>query len=222
MMLLAVKDLLADKGFEITSSLSTTAVSTAKTFFSWCEENGAECQSFSTEILSDLQSVFSRIKSTVRPRVQREKMWGYYHIVRSSLLFRQKWIIVIDNIPGGTPSPIFFQYVTDKIFRQLVKIRSPVETLRSTHHNRDELTFEEESGLRYAAGYVCRTLKKKFITNTTMIECIDELVDHDSEDRSDSTSEWTQLASRGGLVQVKDSTYRVFHAMELVVRQHGK
>ena len=30
---------------------------------------------------------------------------------------------------------------------------------------------------------------------------------------------WIKLASRGGLLHVKDSTYRVFHAMELVVRQ---
>ena len=32
-----------------------------------------------------------------------------------------------------------------------------------------------------------------------MIECIDDLVDHESEGGSDSTSELTQLASRGGL-----------------------
>ena len=63
-------------------------------------------------------------------------------------------------------------------------------------------------------------LRKKFKTNAAVIECIDELVDHESEGGSDSTSQWTQLASRGGLVHVKDSTYRVFHAMELVVRQY--
>ena len=41
----------------------------------------------------------------------------------------------------------------------------------------------------------------------------------EGEDGSDNTSDWIKLASRGGLLHVKDSTYRVFHSMELVVRQ---
>ena len=39
-----------------------------------------------------------------------------------------------------------------------------------------DLTFEEASGLRYAAGYVYRALKKKFATDSEFVECIDELV----------------------------------------------
>ena len=82
-----------------------------------------------------------------------------------------------------------------------------------------DLTFEEASGLRYAAGYVCRALKKKFATDSEFVECINELVKDVSDECPDSTSKWTQLASRGGLVHINDSTYKVFHAMELVVWQ---
>ena len=82
-----------------------------------------------------------------------------------------------------------------------------------------DLTFEEASGLRYTAGYVCRTLKKKFATDFELVECIDELVKDESDEGPDSTSKWTQLASRGGLIHINDLTYRIFHAMELVVRQ---
>ena len=62
---------------------------------------------------------------------------------------------------------------------------------------------------------MCRALKKTFATDSEFVECIDELVKDESEECPDSTSEWTQLASRGGLVHTNDSTYRVFRAMEL-------
>lgn len=133
--------------------------------------------------MGDPEAVFSRVRFTVGNRVQREKLWGYYHTVRSLVSFRQKWIGVLESIiPGCTPSPIFFQYVTDKIFLQLLKIHLPLTTVQPVHQQSCELTYEEASGLHYAAGYVCRALKK-FVDNAVMIECIDELVDHDCENR---------------------------------------
>ena len=62
---------------------------------------------------------------------------------------------------------------------------------------------------------MCRALKKKFATYSEFVECIDELVKDEVRNVPDSTSEWTQLASRGGLVHTDDSAYRVFCAMEL-------
>ena len=62
---------------------------------------------------------------------------------------------------------------------------------------------------------MCRALKKKFATYSAFVECIDELVKDESEECPDSTSEWKQLAGRGGLVHTDDSAYRVFRAMEL-------
>ena len=93
--------------------------------------------------------------------------------------------------------------------------------MQPANHYSVDLTFEEASGLRYTAGYVCRALKKKCAADFELVECIDELVKDESDEGPDSTSKWTQLASRGGLVyiHINDSTYRVFHAMELVVRQ---
>ena len=157
----AVRELLADEEFKIRSSLSRSAVSTAASFLSWSEVNDNTFKSFSTEIVCDLEVAFSHVTSTLRHRVQREKMWGYYHVVRSSLPFRQKWIGILEKIPGCEPSPIFFQYVTDNMFRQLLKIRFPITTVQSTHQHSGGLTAEEASGLRYAAGYVCRTFEEE-------------------------------------------------------------
>lgn len=80
---------------------------------------------------------------------------------------------------------------------------------------------EEASGLQYAAGYVCQAMRKNLGSkDADILECIEEQRDcSNGEDGSGITSDWIKLASRRGLMHVKDSTYRVFLAMELVVRQ---
>ena len=178
-------------------------------------------ENVTTEIVCDLEAIFTKHSSTLQLKVQREKMWCYYRIVWSSVSFKQKWLNVLQMIPGSKPAPIFYQYLIDNIFRQLIKIKFPTNaTVQPANQYSVDLTFEEESGLRYIAGYyVCRALKKKFAADFELVECIDELVKDESDEGPDSTSKWTQLASRDGLVHINDSTYWVFHAMELVVRQ---
>ena len=76
-------------------------------------------------------------------------------IVRSSLSFKQKWLNVLQMIPGCKSSPTFYQYLTDNIFRRLIKIKFPADaTVQPANQYSVDLTFEEASGLRYAAGYV--------------------------------------------------------------------
>ena len=50
---------------------------------------------------------------------------------------------------------IFYLYLTDNIFQQLIKIKFPTDaTVQPANQYSVDLTFEEASGLRYAAGYV--------------------------------------------------------------------
>lgn len=62
---------------------------------------------------------------------------------------------------GKQVSPIFYQYVTDVIFKELVKQHTPIDTVR---HGPDlevpALDYQETNALRYAAGYVIWALKK--------------------------------------------------------------
>ena len=53
----------------------------------------------------------------------------------------------------------------------------------------------------------------------TLVPFIDDS-NGEGDEGSDCSNDWTKLASRGGLLFVKDTTYMVFHAMELVVRKH--
>ena len=86
------------------------------------------------------------------------------------------------------------------------------------------LTFEEENVLRYAAGYVLRTVREKISKSSSpqreeLIESVDMLLRCDDEvEEQDASSSWMAILDRGGLVHICNDLYRVFVAMELNIR----
>ena len=223
MLLCAIKAVLDDPGFSISSPLAANAVQSAHLFLEWSKagQNRDVLDCFASELISVLRTAFTTHSAT-RPKVQRERMWGQYHVIRSSHRFRERWSSILRRIEGCDPCPIFFQYVTDNVFRHLVKTQFSVCKMQQTTNTTD-LTDEETSALRYAAGYVCRAMKKEYKSNPEVLLAIDELVDDNNgegDEGSDYSNEWTKLTSRGGLIFIKDATCIAFHAMEVVVRQY--
>ena len=77
----------------------------------------------------------------------------------------------------------------------------------------------------YAIGYVCRAVRKRIASRPKADElllCLEELLDDDGEEDDNkeclSSSDWTNLADRGGLLHVTNEAFAVFHAIEQVVR----
>ena len=91
------------------------------------------------------------------------------------------------------------------------------------------LTYEELNGIRYAAGFVPRAIKKKLQKkkksdnplNKDCILCLDEVtcisVDGDA---GLSSSDWVNSLNRGGLVCVNGMTFELFLCVELELRSH--
>ena len=219
MFLAAVEAVIKDEGFTVPSPLAVNAVKCATELLKWShkEDNRGSLDNLASKLATTLESA---IFSSIHLKVQREKMWGQYHAVRSSEHFQEFWSEVLQNVQGCNTCPIFYQFVTDHVFRKLLRLHFPVNKLPDTAHNSSPLTNEEASALRYAAGYVCRAMKKKYQSNPELLECVDELTDDSSEDGDHFSSEWTKVASRGGLLYIKDTVYFVFQAMEMVVRQY--
>lgn len=223
---LALQSVLEDPGFQIKSPLAANAIQSAKCLQQWSqlEDNREQFHQFSSQLVTELETALSTLSAeNKRMKVQREKMWGQYHLIRSSAAFRDMWFQFLQPLDGCTPCPIFYQFITDHVFRQLIEHHcSTSEQRQHTHTNSEDLTYEEISALRYAAGYVCRAMRKEFNYNPEVLAAIDELIDvSDGEEEGfDGSSNWVKLANRGGLVFVKDTTYMVFYAMELVVRKH--
>ena len=82
------------------------------------------------------------------------------------------------------------------------------------------LTYEERNVLRYTAGAICHTLKKRLSKSNhpskkDLMIGIDDLSCDDDEKESESDAkEWVELVDREGLCHVKDETYQLFYTME--------
>ena len=88
-----------------------------------------------------------------------------------------------------------------------------------------ELTRKETFGLRYAAGYIPRYLKRKLSKSSNPLKmdlllCLDNLLITDQEDIMDDSKQWIDLIDRGGLAKVTNDCYELFVAMEKELRKH--
>ena len=86
----------------------------------------------------------------------------------------------------------------------------------------DGITSEEMNAIRYAAGYIPRALKKILSRSSNhnkedFISCLSDLVCDGSEDPN-LYSDWLNSINRGGLVCVKDMTFKLFVTMERELR----
>ena len=154
-------------------------------------------------------------------------MWGMYHQLRTSNAF--KWKEYLESCVKASASPCFYQYVTNELFKELIKLEFPLPTavMQVDHSATPSLTEMEKNALRYVAGYVCRKvrddLKKsscKISSKHTIIQCLEEINGETDEDCD--TEEWIRLIDRGGLWQVNDDVFGLFLIMEEEISQKLK
>lgn len=187
---------------------------------------------FTNSIASLLETAFSPGGSTFKAK--REKMWGTFHRIRCDEEYRGIWQDMMKKSVGCNASPIFYQYVTDKLFRKLIITRFPVQGSGSDSSSKStELSYEEDNALRYVAGYVCRAVRKQLKREKASEELflsLDELIDdtehtaneivEDSDDDDDDTKHWIRLSNRGGLIFVTDEAFTFFSTIEQVIRHY--
>ncbi len=84
---------------------------------------------------------------------------------------------------------------------------------------------KDTNALRYAAGYICRSLRKNIESSShplmeELVLCLMDLIDDDEEDTASSSSDWLNTIDRGGLWHVSENTYMTFVAMEEELCRH--
>ena len=114
---------------------------------------------------------------------------------------------------------LVYQFVTDFVMEQLIKIQYPVHVLQSTD-SEVSIDYEERNTIRYTAG---RSLMKKVDKSKSknkeeLKKCLQDMIE-DSPSAHHS-ADWTSAVDRGGLIHVGDITYSVFAEIELVIRQY--
>ena len=219
MVLSSVQKVLND--FEINSSVATAALQIARTFIEWSKraEYKAKFKKLSDEVIQNLETVFTgTVKSNKATIINRDKLWRNFFLLRSSTSYRKLWEDFLEPILSEkSSSALFYQHVTGELFKQLVKSHFQVE-----NNSKDTASLSDQEGnaLRYAAGYVCRHLRKK-IENSThnlkekLIICLMTLVKGVQYPEGTGTNEqWTDSLDRGGLWHVRENTYHFFCALE--------
>ena len=135
-------------------------------------------------------------------------MWGRYYKLRSSDSYRVTLSKFLEAL-GCEAIAVFYQFVTDSLLEQLIKLRYPI--MVESIDDKASLDFEECSAIRYAAGYVLRSLTKKLSRSRNkqeLINCLQE-VEEGADKSTDSSTEWVRVVDRGGLIHVNDSTYNM-------------
>lgn len=105
-----------------------------------------------------------------------------------------------------------------KLFESTVLLRSIPP---STTVDVAPLTVDEANALRYSAGYVPFSLRKKLKKRPEFkkwLECL--AVEGEETSYLDYTKKWTEAVDRGGLFKVNDKAYQFFLDLEMRVRKH--
>lgn len=230
MFLEALKCLLEDEGFHLPTQPAISASTAAEGLLRWASnrENCDKLDVFANELVTILKACIDGSSGRACQQARREKMWSKYYQVRTSETFRAKWHEFLETSIRSRSTPLFWQYVSNEVFRALVK-----EAFKPSHSDQmaaEEITYQEANALRYTAGYICRSMKRKLAVanhplKEELILAIDSMCKDDgsSEDSEPTTSQhWIASIDRGGLCHVKDVTYMVFLAMEENLRHHLK
>ena len=215
----AVKTVLNEEAFKLPSTEARVALETAIKVTEWMDDATPQkeviYENFINQLFLSLLTCFSD-KSSLKE--QKEHMWKSYHHLRISPNFKSTWHCFLSNITTTTPSPAFFQHVTDLCFKEFIKIKFPTQPNTISIANEFHLTFEEANALRYAAGYICYKLQKQLEASknprkSELLSLITNLVDNEETDEN-TAEDWVNIIDRGGLCHISEHAYMLFAAME--------
>ena len=195
---------LSDEGFKIDTPVATQALDSASLLFKWCSrpENMEIVSTFATSLINDLSSALEQ-DNCKNMTTKRERMWGRYHDIRTSEHFKSTWCSFIQASIGCSSNPILYQYITDQIFRGIIIQVTSASSIKSCHYDHQlDLTYEE---------------KNMFVKTSKKFQSTIKYLITDESDVGES-SEWMTMIDRGGLVHIKESTYKLFEAIEMAVR----
>ena len=159
----ALQCFLEDEGFQLPTTPAILALKTGKELYRWATTgDNAQLHVFTTKLVAMLEKCIDIRSAQACQQARREQMWSKYHEVRNSESFQSMWHEFLGTAIQSQSIPLFWQYISDKVFRTLVK--KAFKPKQSDDVSAEEITHEEANALRYTAGYVCRSLKKKINT----------------------------------------------------------
>lgn len=209
----ALRTMLKDPGFSV-----STSGKAAQTCASDMLESLGAAENHTAE--AAVQKIVSAIASCIG---RHDKMWGLLHQARTSAKFIATWEELMILTLHKVASPIFYQYITDEIFKQLVKQQYKLPAKTTEACSLPPLDYQEQNAVRYAAGYIVRHLRQRLERGShhlkeELVLCLEEMCD-DTDDDCGASTDWTKQVNRGGLKVVNSKAYHFFLSVETRLRQ---
>ena len=160
-----MRALLSDESFTISTSTASSTRTTAEALSLWISQHLEESATFEEKITKMLQTCLQQGGSH---KVQREKMWSSYHLLRTSDDYIAEWCTFLQS-SGNEMSPMVYQYLGHHMFKQLIKLHHPIQQSHQTA-NQSVLTYEETNAIRYSASYILTALEKKLPKSVHLVK----------------------------------------------------
>lgn len=123
-----VSAILTDDGFtRIKSPTTQNAHMTATDLLQWCSipENQFPRQVFTSHLLQLFKKLLKAGSS--KSQHKRKQIWRAIHKLRTSKSFRVKWVQFSESSTSLPPYPIFYQFISDSVFKTLIKAQFVVD-----------------------------------------------------------------------------------------------
>ena len=100
-----------------------------------------------------------------------------------------------------------YQSLTDILLKRRIELHFAISCPPEQGEGEAEgsiLRFEEENAIRYAAGYVLRSVRMKACKQKkdNLVEAVDILVTNDDVEENDLSTSWTSFVDRGGFLDL--------------------
>ena len=235
-----------DEGFSLPVPLALNARQCAEKLLRWMPllENKPKAVAFAISLVKMLRECCGSQSKSMR--VRKEKMWEKYYHLRCTEDFVASWSRFIRESISEDACPIFYQFVTDHVFEEVIQEHFSMKDQPSKEIT-SYFSYEELNALRYTAGYVIKAVlqkieKSKSYTNLReeMVLCLTDLKEKEeragmidsnfiiicepltiiTESHRHQSSDWVDRVDRGGLQHVNDIAFTLFATMELEFRRH--
>ena len=211
--------ILKDESFKIGTPAADFVMKTASVLNTWITECKDSAKIFEHKLVVKLQDCVDKAL-VASGKMHSDRIWTAYHTLRTSDVYVYDWKCIIEEAGLKEGSGICFQCIGDIILKKLIKITYPV-TVTKVHMN-STLTYEETNAVRYAAGFVLRTMKKNIEKSVhahkaDLLLCLAQLLDT-GDAVADESKDWLEIVG-GGLCHVSNDTFEVFLAMEKELRK---
>ena len=191
---------------------------------------------FEKEVILPVFQKNYKSKSTIR-----ENLWRRFHLTRIShahvldslLMFMLSSSGITSSTDAAALNPLLGQSLYQELFEKCIQHYFKKDAASSSSEcspeeiDKWEMSADEANVVRYVAGYVVRSLLKKYEKKTDdrsliFVECLQEMnaeeVSHKDDDVLFFTRRWVETVNRGGLCKISDEVFFLFIEIESCVR----